>query len=111
MKKFVLTIYILLLAISMNAADWIAGGIYYNINSDNKSVSVTFEEDFHYTGDIVIPAYLTYNGRKYFVTSIGEGAFKDCKDLTSITFPFFYYKKHWRKCFSKLHRPYLYHNS
>lgn len=37
------------------------------------------------TGDLVIPATVTYNDVTYIVTSIDEGAFANCTGLTSIT--------------------------
>ena len=43
-----------------------------------------------YTGSdtkVIIPAKITSNGKTYKVTSIGERAFKDCKNTTSITIP------------------------
>lgn len=40
-----------------------------------------------YSGDIVIPEKVTYNGVECSVTSIGEDAFYYCTSLTSITIP------------------------
>lgn len=40
-----------------------------------------------YTGDIVIPEQITFNGRTYTVTSIGENAFAGCEGLTSVQLP------------------------
>ena len=40
------------------------------------------------TGSITIPATVTYNAHKYFVTSIGESAFCYCSGLTSVTIPY-----------------------
>ena len=37
------------------------------------------------TGDLVIPATVTYNDVTYNVTSIGHYAFANCSGLTSIT--------------------------
>ena len=69
-------------------------GIYYNISSSaNKAVEVTcrgnyyYSYDNEYTGSVVIPESVTYNGTTYSVTSIGDEAFRDCTGLTSITTP------------------------
>lgn len=40
-----------------------------------------------YKGDIIIPGYVTCDGKKYMVSGIGKEAFKDCVELTSIAFP------------------------
>ena len=66
--------------------------IYYNYNSDGTSVSVTYQgtssSDYNeYTGDVVIPETVTYNGKTYRVTSIGYSAFSDCSGLSSLTIP------------------------
>lgn len=60
--------------------------IYYNINSDGVSVSVTFGFN-KYTGDIEIPNQVTKSGVDYPVTGIANFAFAKCTDLTSITIP------------------------
>lgn len=39
------------------------------------------------TGDLVIPAQATDGEVVYNVTSIGEAAFSECSDLTSVTIP------------------------
>lgn len=67
--------------------------IYYNYNSDGSSVSVTYQGSYHYsysneyTGTVVIPETVTYNGKTYSVTSIGYSAFRGCSNLTSVTIP------------------------
>jgi hypothetical protein len=40
-----------------------------------------------YSGDIVIPDTVVYQGRKYIPESISAGAFNKCYSLTSVTFP------------------------
>ena len=40
-----------------------------------------------YTGSVVIPASVTYNGITYSVTSIGDSAFRDCSGLASVVIP------------------------
>lgn len=41
----------------------------------------------YYSGDVVIPPTATRGGTTYQVIRIGEDAFKNCSDLTSITLP------------------------
>ena len=66
--------------------------LFFNILSSN-TVKVTSENhDFPYyttypTGDLVIPATVTYNDVTYNVTSIGNNAFQNCTGLTSVTIP------------------------
>lgn len=73
--------------------DFTAGGIHYLITSgeDPLEVSVTYETEdvptVTYTGNMVIPATVTFEGKKYAVTGISEHAFYDCKTLKSITLP------------------------
>ena len=59
-------------------------GIYYDISETTATVTYG---DNKYSGDIVIPESITYNGSKYSVTSIGNYAFWDCYGLTSVTIP------------------------
>ena len=67
--------------------------IYYNINSDGSSVSVTDKGTSYisysneYSGELVIPESVTYSGKTYSVTSIGASAFYNCSGLTSVTIP------------------------
>ena len=99
MKKL-LQATILLLALLLpnvvNAHDFVVNGIYY-LGYSNGNATVTFsgniwwgweEQDYHYTysGDVVIPSSVTYNGKTYTVTGINDGAFYGC-DVTSVTMP------------------------
>ena len=58
-------------------------GIYYRIG-ENFTVSVI---KGYYSGDIVIPEIVSYNGVTYSVTSIDEKAFRWCTDITSVIIP------------------------
>ena len=68
--------------------DFTSNGIYYLI-SGNNTVTVTYGyENFNsYSGDVVVPNTVYYNGKTYRVTAIGENAFRTCFNLTSVTLP------------------------
>ena len=62
--------------------------IYYNWINNNTELEVTYESNNnYYSGSIVIPDIVEYDGQSYSVTSIGNYAFSRCSDLTSITIP------------------------
>ena len=93
MNKFFLLLTLLCLSLSARAHDAEVDGIFYNLDADNKTATVTFQGDNYdsynneYYGDVVIPKTVTYNGITYSVTSLGEWCFADCSSLTSITIP------------------------
>ena len=61
-------------------------GIRYKIG-ENNTVSV-IQRSQKYSGDVVIPSHVSYNGVNYTVTTIGSMAFGNyCTELTSITIP------------------------
>ena len=73
--------------IAMMALDKVeVDGIYYNINTTDNTASVTHDGN-KYTGEVVIPATIVYDGVTYDVTEIGNSAFYKCTDMTSITIP------------------------
>ena len=41
----------------------------------------------YYSGNVVVPESVVYEGNTYSVTSIGESAFRQCNDLTSVIIP------------------------
>ena len=59
-------------------------GIRYTIRGNN-TVSVV-SRDAKYSGDVILPESVEFNGKTYIVTAI-EGAFSGCSGLTSITIP------------------------
>ena len=61
-------------------------GLWYNIVSKAKVADLITLRTGSYSGDIIIPESITYDGVVYRVGSI-SGAFKDCKSLTSVTIP------------------------
>ena len=66
--------------------------IYYNFINNQTELEVTYQgSDYYYsrayTGNVVIPESVTYEGNVYPVTSIGYYAFFFCSDLTEVTIP------------------------
>ena len=92
-KSFCLTALLMLFGHSLFAHDFEVDGIYYSYWSlDEKTVSVSYRgtssDDYNeYSGNVVIPSTVIYNGTTYRVTSIGGYAFQDCTGLTSIEIP------------------------
>ncbi len=65
-------------------------GYYYWPNSSKPDeCSITFKDKNYasYSGDVVIPETVTYNGQTLRVTEIGNQAFYKCDGLTSVTIP------------------------
>lgn len=82
-------------ALELHAGDKIeAGGIFYIVNSDLKTLTVTYPGasapaaagSNSYAGKIEIPSPVTYGGNELTVTSIGESAFR-YSTITSISIP------------------------
>ncbi len=82
-----------ILSFSAVAADFVTGGIAYNITDfENNTIEVTYpeegnESEVSYIGEVNIPSKLTYNEVEYTITGIGEFAFKECTELTRVTLP------------------------
>ena len=72
MKKLLLFIFTLLLPLVASADVYGVNidGINYNLYDKDKTAEVTYSRDSKYSGDVVIPATVTYNDNQYSVTSI-----------------------------------------
>ena len=74
------------------AHDFEVNGVYYDKINSSK-VEVTYKGNSYdsysdeYSGNVVIPSSVNYNGTTYSVRSIGNFAFRDCSSLTSIQIP------------------------
>ena len=89
-KRAIFAIAMMLITASTSwAYDFIVDGIYYNFNGDGETVSVTYKnKDYNsYSGSVVIPSTVTYDGTTYSVAKIGESAFERCRQLTSVNIP------------------------
>ena len=85
MKKQLLILILMLLPVVAKAYDAYINGIYYDFSG--SVATVTYDSDNRYSGNVVIPTSVTYNSKTYSVTSIGDHAFSNCNNLTSIIIP------------------------
>jgi hypothetical protein len=81
-------LFTLLLAVAASVGTMIAqvaiDGLYYNLDATNHTAEVAYSSA---SGEIIIPASVTYNSVSYSVTSIGKDAFNNCRGLISVTIP------------------------
>ena len=93
MKRLTTLISLVLMATMLSAQTSVTvDGIKYEL--DGSTATVTYPNESKpsssspstYTGDIVIPATINYEGTDYAVTSLGERAFY-AADISSITLP------------------------
>lgn len=90
MKRFAFNLVLaaaLLLPGSVSAYNFQVDGIYYDIVDMYYSTCAVTSGDADYTGDIVIPEKVTYNGRELTVTGISDRAFNGDSYLQSVVIP------------------------
>ena len=89
-QKVLLLLLVLFLPATAFSHDFVVDGIYYDKTSANTA-SVANRNNYVfsmvYSGDVVIPETVTYDGVSYTVTGISKNAFCYCGSLTSITLP------------------------
>lgn len=94
MKYLLISTLILLaylLPSTVVAHDLEVDGIYYNVISSDE-VEVTYRGNEYgdpdsYSGEVVLPATVLYNGTIYAVTGIGFRAFDGCTGMTNVIIP------------------------
>ena len=90
MKKLVTLLLLALLSFVESVAVEIEG-IYYSLNSSDEAKTASVVSSLNpnglYSGDVVIPECVTFEGVTYDVISIGNEAFYACYGLTSVVIP------------------------
>ena len=76
-----------LLSLPVLAEEVEIDGINYDLNADARQATVIAKSSARYSGEVVIPESVEYEGAAYSVESIGYRAFYECSGLTSVTIP------------------------
>ena len=92
-KELLLSMLMVMMPLMVNAYDAEIDGIYYNFSGDEAEV--TYQQRVgenqipmsDYSGLVVIPTSVDYDGKTYSVTAIGDSAFYACYNVTSVTMP------------------------
>ena len=85
--KSVLTVLWTLLSLTGNAVNVEIDGICYNLDSKNGVAEVTGNPYHVYADSIFIPEKVSYQGKEYQVTSVGEKAFFCCDRVLAVVMP------------------------
>lgn len=88
---FLFAILMSMVGVQLFAYDAKVDGIYYNF-SENEAIVTGASSTYSlnktaYTGSVVIPESVTYDGITYSVTGIGNYAFQGCEELASLFIP------------------------
>ena len=73
-------------SVSASAYDIKVDGIFYNLIKETQTVEVTRGYN-PYSGEIIIPESITFKETEISVSGIGDHAFYNCDNLTSVTIP------------------------
>lgn len=88
-----------LLPKTANGYDFKEGGLFFNVNQDGKSVTLTYDVPIMYAldapaptekgyiGNIVIPSKVKHDGKTYTVTAVSNYAFCANSELLSVVVP------------------------
>lgn len=83
MKHLLITIICLLVPILTYAESAVIEGINYYLDNSEMTAWVK-SGDKPYSGEIIIPNYVNYNGYTYSVIEISNYAFAECRTLSSV---------------------------
>ena len=84
LRAFMLAVSFLFV-LSLSAVEVEIDGINYDLIAKAKQATVIYKSSGHYSGTVVIPESVEYEGVSYAVTSIGSSAFAYDSGLTSVT--------------------------
>ena len=98
LSRLALVVGCLAAATVLQAANITVDGINYSTNTTKKEATIskytiiratdtTPADTLFYSGNIVIPEKITYEGVEYTVVATAANSFLDCRDLTSLTLP------------------------
>ena len=74
-------------ALDVCAYDFESDDIYYTIKNTRQVEVAIPPHESAYSGEVVIPASVVYEGKSYAVTAIARHAFQGCSRLASLTVP------------------------
>ena len=86
-SRLLLFVVLTFMGIAVSAREIDGINYYLNFSSHTAVVQRMGAGSENYSGDIVIPASVSYNGEDYAVTRIDQAAFSYCEGVTSIALP------------------------
>ena len=91
-RKVLLMCSMLLCSVMAQAYDFEVNGMLFNvISEENSTCELTLDESTFwqtpYSGDVIVPSTVEHNGKTYTVTGIGEDAFNNGYEITSVVMP------------------------
>ena len=89
MRKLFVLLFLAVLPLAMSADSVEVNGLWYELNTDTSPTAVVInpQDGSSYSGDIVIPSTIPYEGAEYTVTEIGSWSFCWNNDIHSIVIP------------------------
>lgn len=83
-RKFIAIVLVLLSFLSARAYDFEVDEIRYELKSLDDLTCKVIAKSEKYTGNISIPATVTFNGKSFNVVEISDKAFFNCEDITEL---------------------------
>ena len=87
LRRLTLALACLLAVTIAQAASITVDGINYTTKNDGTATVAKYSTGNNYSGNIVIPEKIVYEGVEYTIVGTAANAFVDCVDLTSVTLP------------------------